>query len=666
MLNTPKALWNPSEAFIDDCNLKKHERWLAKNKGIVFANYDELWRWSTENVADFWESIWEYFEIINHSNGYDFVVEGEMPEARWFGGSSINYAEHIFRNKSSERPALVFKSEGEIPVEISWSSLESKAAAFQSYLVQKGIKKGDRVVGYLPNIPETIIAFLAVNSIGAVWSCCSPDFGVNTIVDRFAQIEPKLLIVADGYFYNGKSHSRIDEARELQKLLPTVQETVLIPYLHKQKTDPLANSINWEDALANENKILTFTPVVFDHPIWVLYSSGTTGKPKAITHSHGGVLLEHLKYLHFHNDVKEGENFFWFTTTGWMMWNFLQASLLTGATAVLFDGSPGYPNLDTLWELAEELPIHHFGTSAPYLTACMKADLKSGKGFQLNHLRSIGSTGAPLPPEVFEWVYASISKDVWLCSMSGGTDVCTAFVGGIPYLPVYKGNIQGRALGCSLKAMNEDGKEVFDSLGEMVIDQPMPSMPICFWNDENHERYSESYFSKIKGKWCHGDWIKIFENGSLVIQGRSDATLNRNGIRIGTAEIYSALNKIEGIKDSLIVNLELEEGGDFMPLFVVLNENQNLSTIIHEIRSKLKEECSPRHVPDKVIAVPDLPYTLSGKKMEVPVKKVLMGMTTTRGVNKETIRNPDAMNYFEGLELKELLKVELGESSGKP
>lgn len=653
---TPEVLWTPSQAFVDKSNLRQYERWLIDEKKLHFSSYQELWKWSTINVGEFWKSIWEYFEIINHSDGFRSVLDGEMPAARWFEGAKLNYAEHIFRQKSPERPALVFKSEGSPHINISWDQLENEVAAFRSFLLSQGIVKGDCIAGFLPNIPETIVAFLAANSLGAIWSCCSPDFGVSTVIDRFAQIEPKLLIATDGYVYNGKNHGRLEEVNEIERLIPSIENTVLIPYINEKiEKSSSPNLCLWHEALNQRHETLKFEPVEFEHPIWVLYSSGTTGKPKAITHSHGGVLLEHLKYMHFHNDVKPGENFFWFTTTGWMMWNFLQASLLAGATAVLFDGSPGYKGLNLLWDFAASLPIHHFGTSAPFLTACMKADLEPKTKCELTELRSIGSTGAPLPPEAFDWVYESVSDDVWLCSMSGGTDVCTAFVGGVPYVPVYKGNIQGRALGCSLNAIGDEGIPVINSLGEMVIDKPMPSMPIYFWNDPDNKRYTESYFEKFEGSWCHGDWIKVFEDGSLIIQGRSDATLNRKGIRIGTAEIYAVLNKIEGIKDSLIVNLELENGEDFMPLFVVKNDAADLDTLSETIRSRLKAECSPRHIPDKIIEVSDLPYTLSGKKMEVPVKKVLMGMKDSKGINEESIRNPDAMRFFNSLDVEELI-----------
>lgn len=647
MPNQPAILWQPTEAFANQSNLRAYQAWLKDKYGLDLTDYSALWTWSVENPANFWESMWAYFEIIHHTPYTEVMSADPMPHTKWFSGSTLNYAEHIFRNRTQDQAALIFQNETGRS-ELNWNELAQKVAAVQSYLRAKGVGKGDRVAAYLPNIPEAIICFLAVNGLGAVWSCCSPDFGVDTVIERFAQIEPKLLIAVDGYQYNGKPHRRMDQVNGIRGNLPSVIETLFIPYLNPG-AKLMDKTAHWWDVIgvASTAAEVHFEPVPFDHPIWVLYSSGTTGRPKAITHSHGGVLLEHLKYLTFHNDVHPGENFFWFTTTGWMMWNFLQASMLVGATPVLFDGSPAYPDMNVLWEMTAALPVHHFGTSAPYLTACMKREMQPGQDFDLKALRSIGSTGAPLPPEAFRWVYEGIKSDVWLCSMSGGTDVCTAFVGGNPFAPVYLGHIQCRALGCALYAYDDEGKRVDGALGEMVIEAPMPSMPIYFWNDPEMQRYQSSYFAEYPGKWRHGDWIKIFETNSLIIQGRSDATLNRKGIRIGTAEIYNVLDKIQGLKDGLVLNLEQPNGEDVMPLFVVLDTGQTLTAeLSKEIKTNLKLQCSPRHVPDEIHQVPDIPYTLSGKKMEVPVKKVLLGMDISKSLNQDAIRNPDALNWF--------------------
>ncbi len=646
MSHQQKTLWKPTKSFINSSNLKQFEQWLEKEKGLNFSSYEALWQWSIDKIEDFWESIAQYFGIDFHSPYQQVLDTREMPGAKWFEGATLNYAEHIFRQQSTERPALIFQNELERRI-VSWVELSRQVKAIQQFLQKQGIQKGDCVAGYLPNIPEAVACFLAVNSLGAVWTCCSPDFGEPTVIERFSQIQPKLLLAVDGYQYNGKGFSRLDAIHNIRKAIPSIEQTLFIPYLNKAAT--LENSVVWASVLVevNTNKAIEFVSVPFSHPIWVLYSSGTTGKPKAITHSHGGCLLEQYKYGAFHNDIKVGEHFFWFSTTGWMMWNLLQSTILLGAVPILFDGSPAHLGMMTLWKMAADLPIHHFGVSAPFLTACMKADLPIKKEINLSALRSIGSTGAPLPSEVFEWIYQGVKEDVWLCSMSGGTDVCTAFVGSNPYLPVYKGYIQSRSLGAALFGYDESGNRVKDSLGEMVIEQPMPSMPIYFWNDPKMERYKSSYFQEYPGKWRHGDWINIHSNGSLVIQGRSDATLNRNGIRIGTAEIYGVLDKMAAIKDSLILNLEQENGEDIMPLFLVINEGFKFTEdLIKTIKKELRTKCSPRHVPNKFLTVKDIPYTLSGKKMEVPVKKLLIGRTKPENINRDAIRNPEAMDYF--------------------
>lgn len=641
-------LWTPSDKFLQQSNLTHYAAWLRQTKALSFENYSSMWQWSVDHPSAFWESIWQYFNVKSYSPYREIMSDDAMPHTKWFDGATLNYAEHIMRNKTEERPAILFASEREDTKKISWKQLEQDAAALQQFLKAAGVTEGDRVAAFIPNIPQATVALIATISLGAVWSSCSPDFGSGSVLDRFQQIEPKILIVVDGYQYGGKPYGKMQVVKEISDHLPSVEKVIVIPYLSDQPDiSGIRNAVLWNDILLNQHAELTFTPVTFSHPIWILYSSGTTGMPKAITHSHGGMLLEHLKYLSLHNDVHPGENFFWFSTTGWMMWNFVQASLLVGATIVLYDGSPSYPDMAILWKLAAEIPIHHFGTSAPYIIACMKNGLTPGTSFDLSSLRSIGSTGAPLPPEGFDYVYEKIKKEVWLCSMSGGTDICTAWVGGNPWKPVLEGEIQCRCLGCAMFAFDEEGNAVYDEVGEMVVTRAMPCMPVYFWNDENFERYQSSYFEMYPGVWRHGDWVKITPEGGVIILGRSDTTLNRQGVRIGTAEIYRAVDKIPEVKDSLIVNIELPHGGDYMPLFVVMQEGKELTRdVTDRIKQQLKTGCSPRHVPDKIIVVPDIPYTISGKKMEAPVKRILMGKPADEAANKGAMRNPESLDFF--------------------
>jgi acetoacetyl-CoA synthetase len=647
----PNLLWTPTDLTTEQSNITSFLAWLKQKKSLQFDNYQELWQWSTDEIEAFWQAILEYFEVSYEGHYASVLDTREMPGNNWFAGIKLNYAEHIFRNRNENHPAIIFKSESTANIEISWQVLAEKVAAFEEFLIGQGIKEGDRVAAYLPNIPEAIIAFLAVNSLGAIWSSTSPDFGTSSVVDRIAQIEPTILIAVDNYSYGGKKFSRANTVAEIIKTIPSIKSLVLINQEQDIDVPNQVNLFSWNDVTDNKEAQLIFNKVDFNHPIWVLYSSGTTGIPKAITHSHGGILLEHLKYLSFHNDVKEGDRCFWYTTTGWMMWNYIQASMLCGGTVVLYDGSPAYPDMNVLWKFAEEVEISHFGTSAGYIVANMKANTHPGKDFDLSKLKSIGSTGSPLPAEGFDWIYQEVKQDLWLASISGGTDVCSAFVGGNPLWPVYEGEIQCRALGCSLQAFNDDGDSVVGEMGEMVITKPMPSMPIYFWGDNNYARYKESYFEMYPGIWRHGDWTEITPRSGVLIYGRSDSTLNRGGIRIGTAEIYRAVDSIAEIADSIIVFVEHDDK-EVMPLFVKMAGKFELTDeIINRVKATIRTNFTPRHVPDRVIAVQEIPYTISGKKMETPLKKILMGMKVDKVINKDAMRNPEALDYFVNLSL---------------
>ncbi|KJD36809.1 acetoacetyl-CoA synthetase [Tamlana sedimentorum] len=640
-------LYIPTTSVLKQSHLNQYRNWLSIHYNLKFKSYEELWTWSITHIGDFWQSITKYFKVTFHSPYKNIISSYNMPGVKWFEGATLNYTEHIFKNYQATKTAIIFGHESGTIQNITWKALKLKVAAMAHYFKSIGITKGDRVVAFLPNIPEATICFLAANSLGAIWSSTSPDFGVDSVIDRFSQINPKVIIAVNGYYYNGKPYDKTDVVNSIVKALPSLENVIIHNYIKEANAFP-EHYTNIETLWNNTAKTLEFTPVEFNDPIWVLYSSGTTGLPKPIVHSTGGVLLEHYKYMAFHNDVKPNENYFWFSTTGWMMWNFLQASLLMGATMVLFDGSPTFPNFNALWDFSDKVNITHFGTSAPFLVTSMKRNISPKTTHSLSSIRSISSTGAPLPPDAFDYVYKHIKNDVWLCSMAGGTDVCTAFVGGCLDYPVYSGEIQCRALGVSLFAYNDLAETVEDELGEMVIDKPMPTMPIYFWNDAENKRYKASYFEDYPGKWRHGDFIKInSETHGLVIYGRSDATLNRHGIRIGTAEIYRAINNITEIEDALIVNLELEGGNHYMPLFVKMKPNNVLNDDLKaQINHELKTEYSPRHVPDAIIETPDIPYTISGKKMEAPVKKILLKMPLEKSINIDAMKNPESVAFF--------------------
>ena len=604
-----QLLWTPS-----DPDATEMARFM---RARGFSDYDELWRWSVEDLDGFWGALWDWFEI---DAPYESVLgRREMPGAEWFPGAELNYAEHLFRGARPGETAIVHASESEPLGELTWDELADQVARCAAGLRRLGVERGDRVAAYMPNVPETVVAFLACASIGAVWSSCAPEFGTPTVVDRFKQIEPKVLIATEGYRYGGRDFDRRERVAEIVAAIPSIEHTVLVPS-------------GWEELLA-EPAELRFERLPFDHPLWVLYSSGTTGLPKAIVQGQGGILLEHLKKSRLHSDLGPGDRFFWFTTTGWMMWNFLVGGLLSGAAIVLYDGQP---DPERLWQFAAEAEVTSFGTSAGFIAASMKAGVVPPHPPQL---RSIGSTGSPLAPEGFEWIYEQF-PDVWLFSTSGGTDLCTAFVGACPILPVYAGELQARCLGAAVEAWSEDGRPLVNEVGELVLTQPMPSMPIYFWNDEDGERYRSSYFEMFPGVWRHGDWIKLTDRGTAVIYGRSDSTINRGGVRMGTSEIYSAVEGVPEVLDSLVVDVE-----DEMILFVVVREalTDELSA---EIRRRVREHCSPRHTPDRIVQIDEVPRTLSNKKLEVPVKKILLGAAPESAASRDSLANPAALDFF--------------------
>lgn len=642
-------LWEPTEDWKQRSNIYHYMNWLKNHKQLHFENYHSLWRWSVDEVEDFWESLWEYFDIQSGQSYQTVLTSHQMPDAKWFPEATLNYTEHIFRNRNDLNPAIIHSSEIRPTTEISWKQLYEETTALQQTLLELGVQKGDRVVAYVANIYESVVGFLATASLGAIWSSASPDFGTQSVIDRFKQIKPKIMITVDGYRYNGKDFDRLAIVEEIQSELPTLKATIMIPYLHEQPDcNKLTNVVLWKDAItSNKQHSLTYEYVSFNDPLWVLFSSGTTGKPKPIVQSQGGILLEHLKAVTFHVDLGKDDHFFWFTTTGWMMWNFLVGGLLAGSTIILYDGSPGYPHNNSLWKFADQTKMTVFGTSASFLTASMKNNLAPMKEFDLSHLKSISSTGSPLPPEGFKWCYENVKKDLWISSISGGTDVCTAFILGVPILPVYAGELQCRGLGAKIESFTDDGLPITGGIGELVLTEPLPSMPIYFWNDANGSRLHESYFDIFPGIWHHGDYLKITDRATCVIYGRSDATINRGGVRIGTSEIYRAVDQVKLIANSLIVEIPDNDGNSIVPLFVVMQADYKLTEdIMHVIKDKIRRQCSPRHVPTAIYEVMDLPQTLSGKKLEIPIKKILMGAPAHDVVNLDSLANPEALDYF--------------------
>jgi acetoacetyl-CoA synthetase len=632
--------------------MTRYMRWLDAERGRPLGDYAEMWKWSVTELEEFWASIWDFFEVCASTPYTEILAERTMPGAKWFADAELNYAENLLRIGDDDALAVQHAAEGGELGSITRGELRDRVAAFAAGLRSLGVERGDRVVAYLPNSPAALIGFLATASIGAIWSSCSPDFGAGSVVDRFAQIEPKILLAVDGYTYGGRAFDRMEIVAKLEREIPTIERTVLIPYLDPD-ADPgrLAKGIGWREVEdAGRGAEPRFEQVAFDHPLWVLYSSGTTGLPKAIVHGHGGILLEQLKKLHLHVDAQDGDRLFWFTTTGWMMWNFLISGLLTPASIVLYDGSPGHPDMDVLWDLAERTGMTCFGTSASYIAACVKGGVEPGATHDLSRLRSVGSTGSPLAPEGFDWIYEHVGEDTWLFSTSGGTDLCTAFVGGVPLLPVYRGELQARALGAAVEAFDDSGQPVIDQVGELVITEPMPSMPLFLWGDEDGSRYRASYFEHYPGVWRHGDWIEITSRDTAVIYGRSDSTINRQGVRMGTSEIYRAVQTVPEVIDSLVVDVPRPGTEGWMPLFVVLREGTELGDALRdEIKRRIREQCSPRHVPNEIFQIDEVPRTLSGKVLEVPVKRILTGTAPEQAASRDSLANPESLDYFVSL-----------------
>ena len=641
---SPRVLWMPPPDVRERTRIGAYLSWLARERGLAFEGYDELLRWSIDDLGGFWSSVWEHFDVRSITDPGPALADARMPGARWFPDARLNWAEHCLRlaQREGDQIVVVARSQTRERVTLTADELRDAVARARAGLVRLGVGPGDRVAAYLPNVPEAVVALLATASLGAVWSSCAPEFGVRSVVDRFSQIEPKVLLTIDGYRYGDRDVDRVDEVAAIRAALPSLSATVVLPYL-KRSAEGIADAATWAELVSRPGE-LAFERVPFEHPLFVLYSSGTTGLPKPIVHGHGGILLEHLKIHALHHDLGPADRFFWFSTTGWMMWNYLVSGLAVDSTIVLYDGSPAHPDLAALWRMADEEAITYFGTSAPYLMACRKAGLRPSQVADLSRIRGIGSTGSPLPADGFRYVYEAISPSVHLQSVSGGTDVCTAFVGASPLVPVWVGELSCRHLGCAVEAFSPSGEPVVGEQGELVITAPMPSMPVSFWNDPSGDRYRAAYFDDYPGVWRHGDWVTFTERGSCVISGRSDATLNRGGVRIGTAEFYAVVESIPMVLDSLVVHLDDE---DRLLLFVALAPKAQLDEALRaRIVGELRTALSPRHVPDEIVVVPSIPRTLSGKKLEVPVKRILTGTPPEVAASRESLADPTSLDAF--------------------
>lgn len=642
-MRSPPVLWPPSEEARTSANLAKFASWLAAERSMHLHGYEELRQFSVRSLPDFWEAVRCFYGVEFHTP-HSQVVTGAMPECSWFTGARCNYAEEVLSRASTSVPAIIALDEETSPVEISLDTLAGRVGALATALAGLGVQPGDRVAGYMPNIPEAVISLLAVASLGAIWSSCAPDFGAQSVIDRFAQIEPKVLIGVDGYRFAGRSHDRRGVLATLQEAIPTIQSTIIVELLGSEQA-PLdgLDTLRFED-LTREEQSPAFTPVPFDHPLWILFSSGTTGLPKGIVQGHGGIVLEHLKALGLCLDLHAADRYFFHSSTSWMAWNFLVGGLLHGASIVLYNGSPVYPRIDRLWQLAAETRASVVGMGSAYVAGCEKAGIELPEH---RDLRIVIPTGSPLGPSGWRWLQEQLRAEVRIDSILGGTDVCTAFFGGSPLLPVWEGEISARWLGVDAKAYDEAGEEVVERVGEFVIEQPMPSMPISFWNDPDRSRYREAYFSAFPGVWRQGDWIRITKRGTIVASGRSDATLNRGGVRLGSAEIYAVVETISEVQDSLVVGVEIADGGYYMPLFVEMRQAAAFDAqLCDRISEMLRTQLSPRHVPDEIVLVPAIPRTLTGKKLEVPIKRILQGVAPELAVVAGSIDRPEAIEWF--------------------
>jgi len=651
-------LWTPRPEWIERTNIVAFTRWLRDERGLDFdvtdhRGYDEFWRWSVTDLEGFWGAIWDYFQIQASAPPSRVLGRREMPGAEWFPGARLNYGEHILRQERAGAAALLYLGEDQALTELSWESYAGQVRTVATRLRELGVRPGQRVVGYLPNIPEAMVAMVATASIGAVWAGCAPEFGWRGAGDRLGQLEPAVLFAVDGYRYGGKTYDRREEVRKLVRELDTLEHVVYLPRTFPAEPlviDATVTTVPWDDMVTGpfvRADEFECEQVPFDHPLWVLFSSGTTGLPKAITHSHGGILIEQLKLQHLVMDLRRGDRLFFFTTTSWMMWNFIASAPLLGVAPILYDGNPTHPEPDVLWRMAQDSRANLFGASPAYFELMSRHGIVPRERYRYPELRQLMPGGAPVSAHHTAWLYRNVKRDVWVSTGSGGTDCCTGFVGGMPTLPVRAGEMQVRSPGVSAHAYNDQGQPVVDEVGELVITAPMPSMPVFFWGDDTGERYHETYFSHFPGVWRHGDFFRVNERGGCFVLGRSDAVLNRAGVRIGTAEIYRVLQEIDEIADAIAINIDQPGGSGFIPLFVALKEGYRLDEELRRrIRTQLRNECSPRHVPDEIVEVPGIPLTVTGKKMEVPIRRILTGTPVDTAVDRESMANPEVLEAF--------------------